>query len=214
MRTGDVVMPALMLALSGSLPAVAWGECGSCMSDLSYLFNPHVLYSNPRGSVLTVRPDGSGDTLESLGIAIALRLECGAYDPPLFVCGMPAGEIVLFSAALCFCEPWHVTAASDSMGTAHFSGSPHAGGCVRSIAVFVDGVGAGTIPLRINSPDTGTASACAVDQSDLPALAAKLGRPEAYDFCFDYNDDGATDASDIAAFAQAVGRGCTMRVRP
>jgi len=203
----------VIIGLIALPPAVAGGDCGSCLGDLGYLFNAHIVFANPNGRVLTVRPDGNGDTLESLGISIALRLECGDYDPPLFVCDVPAAEMVLFSSSLCFCEPWHADAASDSLGRVSFSGTPRAGGCARSIAVFVDGVAVGWIPLRVNSPDTRTASACSVDQSDLPALAAKLGRPDLYDFCFDYNDDGATDAGDLAAFAQALGNGCSMAVQ-
>jgi hypothetical protein len=211
MRVRDAATPALILALNAGLAASGWGDCGPC-NELQ--FNPHLLYSNPAGGVLTVRPDGNGDTLESLGITLDVQLECDTHVPSLFMCGVPAADMVLYNAALCFCEPWHAAAASDAAGMVHFSGTPRAGGCARSITIFVDGVVAGTIPLRINSPDTGTASACAVDQSDLPALAAKLGRPEVYDYCFDYNDDGATDAGDIAAFAQAVGTACTPAAAP
>ena len=212
MRTRDGAASWVIIGLIAVLPTVAVSDCGSCLGELGYLFNPHLLFANPNGSVLTVRPDGNGDTLESLGISIGLRLECGAYDPPLFVCDVPAAEMVLFSPSLCFCEPWHADAPSDALGRVSFSGTPRAGGCARSIAVLVDGVAVAWIPLRVNSPDTGTASACNVDQSDLPALAAKLGRPALYDFCFDYNDDGAIDAGDIAAFAQALGHGCSMAV--
>jgi hypothetical protein len=59
--------------------------------------------------------------------------------------------------------------------------------------------------LRINSPDAGVTSPCAVDLSDLSALAERMGYPSLYDFCFDYNDDGAIDAGDLALFASALG---------
>ena len=69
-----------------------------------------------------------------------------------------------------------------------------------------DALHIGPIPIHVNSPDTGTASPCVVDQSDLAAFAARLGKPALYSICFDYDESGSIDASDFAFFAAALDR--------
>jgi hypothetical protein len=158
--------------------------------------------------VLTILPDGSGETLAQAGIRLRVRLCCslaGDCQDPL--AGVPAEEIVLWSAGLCSGTPMHADSPTDSNGWTEFSGTIAAGGCASSLTLYVEGVAAAApIPIRINSPDTGSASACLVAQSDLAAFAAHLGNPALYSICFDYNESGVIDASDFAFFAAALDR--------
>jgi hypothetical protein len=158
--------------------------------------------------VLTILPDGSGETLSQIGIRLRLRIRCCYFDRPLDpVAGFPAEEIVLYDTHLCIAMPMHADRPTDADGYTEFTGTMAGGGCAESLMLYLDGSYAGTIPIRINSPDTGSASACLVDQSDLAAFAARLGNPAQYSICFDYNESGTIDASDLAFFAAALGKG-------
>jgi len=156
--------------------------------------------------VVTISPDGSGETFASLGITIGVRLrDCNGV--PLV--GIPAQEIVLFNSAMCICPGGNIAdAPTDLEGRTTFSGSLAASGCVNSIAVFADGVFVATLPIKFNSADALPASPCAVDASDFSALASKIGSEvgEApYSICQDFNEDGYIDASDVSYFASARG---------
>ena len=156
--------------------------------------------------VVTILPDGSGDTFAQVGIRLRLRVRRCFFDRPLDpVAGVPAAEIVLFNSRLCLNAPMHADRPTDAEGFTEFSGTMAGGGCAESLRLFIDGVYAGTIPIRINSPDTGSASPCHVDQSDLAAFAARLGVPERYDICSDFNESGTIDASDLSYLAAALG---------
>lgn len=164
--------------------------------QIEYASGPHVL---------TAVPDGSGDRLEDLGISIRVRLVHPTRGP---IAQLPASCVLLYNAALCSCSWMTAAGPTDTGGWTKFTGAFRGGGCVEYVTLFADGIALARIPLRINSPDTGTVSPCGVDGSDVAALAQKLGRPSEYSFCFDYNDDGFIDAGDVASFAQQVGANC------
>jgi len=159
--------------------------------------------------VLTIDPAGNGESLEEMGITLRVRLRCEWSG--LFLVGLPAEDIILFSSQLCMCSGWKpADGPTDSNGWTTFSGTIRGGGCATHLDLFADGIAAARIPIRINSPDTATASSCHVDASDLAALAERLGRPESYSICFDYNESGppTIDASDLAFFASRLGSQC------
>ena len=67
----------------------------------------------------------------------------------------------------------------------------------------------GTLPIKINSTDSGQASPCYTDAGDHAALARKLGNPAEWDLRFDYNESGVpVDAGDLAYIASALGAAC------
>ena len=156
--------------------------------------------------MLTILPDGTGDTLEGMGIHLRLRVRCCFFDQQLDpAAGIPAEEIVLWSSGLCLQAPLHADHPTDTEGYTEFSGTLAGGGCAEALQLFIDGVFVATVPIRINSPDTGAASPCHVDQSDLGTFAARLGVPSQYDVCSDFNESGTIDASDLSFFAAALG---------
>ena len=156
-------------------------------------------------AVLTVDPSGAGETLEQEGIRLRVRIGCDGVP----AAGAPGAEIVLWNPSLAWCTtPFMAAQATDADGWTEFTGTIRAGGCAERLILFADGIRMAEIPLRINSPDTGTASPGAVDAGDLPALAERIGEPARYSFCFDYNEDGAIDAGDVARFAQSLGGHC------
>jgi len=159
--------------------------------------------------VVTILPDGSGETFASVGITIEVYLRNCAGAP---LAGVPAQEVVLYNSNLCICPGGNIAdAATDAQGRTTFSGSLQAGGCANNISVFADGIGIATLPIKFNSADAVPASPCAVDAGDLSAIAAKLGSEvgEApYSICLDLNEDGYIDASDISSVASALGNRC------
>jgi hypothetical protein len=161
---------------------------------------------------VTINPDGSGETFEDMGITLRLRLICGLLGQPpgTPIVGMPANEIVLFSSSLCFCAPKTADHDTDADGWTQISGTIAGGGCAQGLEIYVDGIFAGSVPININSTDSVLESPCFTDASDLAALAEKLGDPNAWDICFDYNESGppTIDASDLAFFAAALGATC------
>ena len=159
--------------------------------------------------VLTIDPAGSGETFEEMGISLRVRLRC-EYSG-LFLVGLPAESIILYSTQLCTCSGWKpADAPTDENGWTSFSGTIRGGGCATHLSLFADGLGVAQIPIRINSTDMATASPCNVDASDLAGFAERLGRPESYSICFDYNESGppTIDASDLAFFASSLGSQC------
>jgi hypothetical protein len=157
--------------------------------------------------VLTIAPNGRGETLEAMGIRVRIRLVCNCTNLPL--AGVPAAMMQLFSPAACWCSQGNPASQdTDSEGWTEFHGTLRGGGCANSLLLFVDGVPAATIPIKINSPDSGSGWGCAIDQSDLAAFAAALGVPAQYSICFDYNESGQVDASDLAFFASFLGATC------
>ena len=120
-----------------------------------------------------------------------------------------AGDIMLYNGNLAVGTFLTASMPTDSEGWTEFHGTMRGGGCVQNLNLFLDGCGVTSIPIKINSPDTGSASPCAVDAGDLSALAARLGIPANYSICFDWNEDGAVDAADVSAFAAVLGANCT-----
>ena len=156
---------------------------------------------------VTVDPAGTGETFEDMGISIRVRLRCELSLQA--IAGMPAEAIILFNSGLCMCPGWKAAdAPTDANGETTFSGTIRAGGCVEYLTLFADGIAAATLPIKLNSPDTATASACLVDASDISGLAQRLGRPDQYSICFDYNESGGINAGDVSFFAAALGRAC------
>lgn len=195
-----ILAAALAAPAAAQTTACAWCEAGP-LADIDLV--------NPGSSVLTVNPAGTGERLEDLGITLRARIQCsnGSANSADFTpaAGVPPEEIVLYSPSLCWCIPLMATQVTDAQGWTEFTGTFRAGGCTEQVGLYATGVFLGFVQLRINSPDSGTASPCAVDASDIGALSERLGVPARYDFCFDYNDDGAIDAGDLALFATALG---------
>lgn len=163
---------------------------------------------------ITINPAGTGETLEDTGITLRIRALCVPIGAPLDqgqpIVGLPADEIVLFSTSLCMCESKHPDHETDAEGWTEFTGTIAGGGCSQGLYLFVEGVYVDTIPVNINSTDAGTTSPCHTDAGDLAVLAEKLGVPEEWDICFDYNESGppTIDTGDLAFFAQHVGAAC------
>lgn len=157
---------------------------------------------------VTIAPNGAGETFAATGITIQVYLK-NCNGAPLV--GVPRQEVVIYNSGLCICPGGNVAdAATDINGMTTFAGTIRGGGCVESLTILADGVALCTIPVKTNSPDAVPASPCAVDASDLGALASRLGIPAQYNICFDYNESGgpSIDASDLAAFAGWLGGGC------
>jgi len=161
---------------------------------------------------VTIAPNGLGETFINASgqnnvlpdIEIRVYLKNCNGDP---LVGVPAQEIVLYNSGLCICPGGNISdAGTDINGCATFTGSIAGGGCVQGLDVYADGVPIDTIPVNINSTDTGLASPCFTDSSDLTAFAGKLGG--AHDICFDYNETGAVDSGDVAFFAGVLGAAC------
>lgn len=169
----------------------------------SQVFTGTYRTGEPR-DILTIGPDGGIETLASNGIRIDVYARTCAGAP---LAGLPRQEIVLFNSALCFCPGGNFADAdTDVNGHTTFTGALRAGGCAENLTVFVSGVAVATLPVRTNSPDQVPASPCEVDASDLSGLAAHRGSTTS--ICFDWNEDGITDSSDIAYFATLRGSAC------
>lgn len=157
---------------------------------------------------VTINPDGQGETFAATGISISVYLKNCAGEPLI---GVPNQEILLFNSGLCICPGGNISdAGTDANGCATFTGTIAGGGCVQGLDVFADGVFICTINVNINSPDTGLASPCFTDASDLGDFASRLGVPANYTICSDYNESGppTIDASDLGFFAAALGASC------
>jgi hypothetical protein len=166
--------------------------------------------------IVTINPDGQGETFAATGISISVYLKNCAGEP---LVGIPTQEIVLFNSALCICPGGNISdAGTDANGCATFTGTISGGGCTLDpvsgagggLDVFADGVFVCTIDVDINSPDTGLASPCFTDASDLGDFASRLGVGANYSICSDYNESGppTIDASDLGFFASALGASC------
>jgi hypothetical protein len=147
---------------------------------------------------VTVVPDGSGETFTQFGITIHVFLRNCQGQP---IVGMTAQQITLFNPSLCICPGGAISdAGTDANGMATFSGTLRAGGCVQSLDVYADGVFIGTlrgpspefVTVKLNSMDAAQqgTSPCYTDSSDLAAFAQRLGRVALYSICFDYNENG------------------------
>lgn len=157
---------------------------------------------------VTISPDGEGETFADMGITIRLRFTCPSTGWP--VVQIPAEEIVLFSNTLCFCEFPTAARPTDADGWTEFTGTIAGGGCAQGLDVYADGVFMATIPVNINSTDSGRVSPCFTDSGDVSLVAEKLGVPGAWEICFDYNESGppSIDAGDIAFLASHLGASC------
>lgn len=212
----------LTLALSCSV-SVIHAQQTPCFSDIPemgplatvQLTFDHVYTGSYRPGesydTVTIRPDGRGETFEGLGISLRLQVTCGDFDQPIGppLAGIPAEQVVLYSSLVHFCSPKYADHETDAEGWTEFTGTIAGGGCAPSLDLYVDGVFQRTLPIRINSTDTGSVTPGFTDEGDLAALAERLGVRDAWDICFDYNESGAPiDASDLAYFAAALGGAC------
>jgi len=164
----------------------------------------------PPTKYLTIAPDGSGETLTSIGVLIEVWVKNALG---VGIVGVPAGTILLFSSALCICQGGNnADFATIQGGYTKFTGTIRGGGCASSLVVWVSGVPIGTTSglnnVAVNSWDHVPSSPCFVDAGDLAALAPRLGAPANYTICSDFNEDGFIDAGDIASFAQHLGAAC------
>ena len=217
MRTRTAAFAAIVFA---SLPAtsIADGGCAGCFwqcdvgADVQLTFAQRFTGAYRPGEpydVVTIDPAGTGETLEDVGVSLRVRLFCDCFGTETGpVAGLPASEIVLFNSSLATGTYMPASVPTDSEGWTEFHGTMRGGGCVQSLTLFVDGCSVRSIPIKINSPDTGFASPCAVDAGDLSALAARLGIPANYSICSDFNEDGAADAADLSAIAAVLGVAC------
>ncbi len=208
----SVIWIAIGILAAAASPARAQKRAQEVACGCAAVVRSEVVFQTTRTNVLTVDPAGRGESLESAGITLRVRMLCnrGTPESPNFqpVAGMPAQEIQLYAPELAYCVPLMASTPTDQDGWTEFHGTYQAGGCAEHVQVWAEGYFMADIPLRINSPDTGVASPGRVDGSDLAALATHLGRPDRYSICFDFNEDGSTDASDLACFALSLGNGC------
>jgi hypothetical protein len=187
---------ALCLALAAG-PAAADVIC----PDSSYCI---VSFATTKDRV-TIVPNGPGETFRGTGITIRVCLKNCEGEPLVSV---PAQEIVIYNSSLCICPGGNVAdAATDPNGWTSFSGTIRGGGCAESLTIFADGMALCNIPVKTNSPDAPPASPCGIDASDLSAISSRLGRPDLYSICFDYNESGppTIDSSDLGFFAATFG---------
>jgi len=150
--------------------------------------------------VVTIAPDGRGDTFASQGITVTLVAKYATGVPAAWI---PRQAIVLWASGLCVCPGGNFAdEATNIDGRTTFHGTLAGGGFASGLQVYVDGVRVGDVPLRINSPDLN--ADCAVDGSDLSALAVHLGSRAGeprYTLAADFNEDGSVDASDLSCLA-------------
>ena len=160
---------------------------------------------------MLVVPDGSGETLASIGITIRVYAKNYQGQP---LPGIPAASIQLRSTFLCICSNGNIAdGPTDAGGSTTFSGVIRAGGCAASLAVLVDGIQIATLPVKTRSPEMGTQSPCYIDASDESfsfRLGTKVGDggSTGYTICLDLNGDGYIDLSDVARFSDYLGASC------
>ena len=153
---------------------------------------------------VTISPDGNGETFAGTGIAIRVYLRNCQNAP---IAGIPRERILLLNPALCVCPGGNVADHdTDANGFTEFSGTIRGGGCVNRLTVSADGVSLGSIPVKINSPDEWIGS-CYVDSDDVSHMGYVL-HPNPYHICFDFNESGTVDASDLAYLAWKLGAHC------
>jgi len=159
--------------------------------------------------VVTVSPNGNGDTFAQSGISIRVFLRDDEGRP---VVGVPAESITLTHPALCVCPGGNVAdAPTDASGSTSFSGALRAGGCAPNLMLQVDGVDICPVPVMTNSPDFTYGDPCSVAADEL-ALFANLITGNAYTLCRDLNVDGVINAVDWAILANRhYGHSCLGR---
>lgn len=211
---GRVLLAVLLgPAIAGAAPAYICNggdipHCYPVVGEVELVFDRQFQGTYRPGEpydVVTVVPNGTGESLASVGITLRVQLVCSCPGVGA-IAGIPAGEMGLFSSSLATCALFTASHDTDADGFTEFTGTLRSGGCSENLHLFVDGQFVATLPIRINSPDS--TPPVGVDGSDLAALAERFGLPARYDICFDFNEDGAVDAGDLAAFAAALGASC------
>lgn len=154
---------------------------------------------------ITIRPNGTGQTLVGRGLTIGVCVTCGGA--PLV--GAPAAAFTLSGAGVYTCTPAPIAdGPTDAAGCTTFTGTIFGGGCSPSLDVIAGATLVGTVVVAVRSPDAPGVSPGFVDAGDLSYFAASLpsaiGSPT-FNPCVDFNVDGFVDASDLASFASALG---------
>jgi hypothetical protein len=159
--------------------------------------------------VVTVSPDGDGETFAQNGISIRVFLKDCHGNP---VAGVSAESITLTHPRLCICPGGNVAdAPTDASGSTTFSGTLRAGGCAQNLILQVDGVDVRTVPVMTNSPDL-VHGLCDVSADEFAWLAGHLTGGE-YSICGDFNEDGIIDALDWAILVNHYGGSCLHPIK-
>ena len=152
---------------------------------------------------LTIAPNGGIESFAGEGLIVEVCITCDGAPLP----GVPAPLITVGGPGLVFCPFGNIAdGPTDAFGCTFFTGPLEGGGCAPALDVFVAGLYIATVPIAINSPDTGTASPLFVDASDLARLAPALGAAGLP--CLDWDEDGFIAAGDIAYMAALLGADC------
>ena len=160
----------------------------------------------PFNVLTTVPGEKYLETFEDMGIFIEVCVTCDSL--PLV--GLAASEVILTNDSLCICEGENTAdRATDASGCTTFTGPIAAGGCASSLDLYVGGNYIETLPIQINSPDAETyPEPCWVDRHDIDWVIRLFVRPVPYNICWDWNEDGSIDASELAWIAWTVGQIC------
>lgn len=186
------------LAICGALVATA-ADADIVCPDSSYVdvdfacvFTGTYRTGEPR-DIITVSPDGGGETFAENGISLRVYLRNCQGEP---LVGVPAESISLAANYFCVCEGGSIAdAPTGEDGSTTFSGTLRAGGCVDSLLLIVDGFITATVPVRTNSPDEFFAWPCVVSADERARLGGDMSSSH-YNRCFDFNEDGLLDAVD------------------
>ena len=176
--------------------------------DYACTFTGTYRTGEPR-DVITVAPDGSGETLAENGITVHVYLRDCQGEP---VVGVPAESIALAANYVCICEGGNFAdGPTDEFGHTTFTGTLTIGGCAGHLILLVDDLVIGTVPVWINSPDDPFAWACVVSVDEAAQLAGILSSdPVPYSICWDFNEDGSVDGIDAAILvSRYIFSGCS-----
>src|SRR5262245_514598 len=168
-----------------------------------------VTFADPARDRITISPNGTGDTFQSVGITVHVRVRRSDGRPETAI---PREEIQLYNPGLCICPGGTLAdAPTDSNGDTTFTGTIRGGGCVNSLTLYACGFQLCTVPLKTNSWDALPASPCFVDAGDVAAFTPRLGSRTGdfnYSICSDFNEDGFIDAGDLASLSAELGAAC------
>ncbi len=198
MRASTVVHFALACGIANAGWAdIVCPDSSYVQVDYACTFTGSYRTGEPK-DVITVSPDGSGETFAENGISIRVYLRNCQGEP---VAGVPRESIALRNLGLCACPGGTVAdAPTDAFGMTTFSGTLKAGGCTLSgLDLEVERVKIATVQVRTNSPDDFYAWPCVVSGDERAKFSAIL-TVGVYNHCFDFNEDGKLDIVDWAIF--------------
>lgn len=218
-RPAVMLFAAFTVMLPASVARAACADRDSSSIRVAYTqsYPAMICVNTPGGQPrknISIVPSGAGETLASQGIVLEVVIRDEAGNP---CAGFAASDVELRAPTLSFCRPMHPDGPSDVNGVMRFSGTIFGGGCANRLEVWTSGNILGFVDVLVNGPDAPGTSPGYVDAADLSALAARLGAvafptmpnpPVVYDFCFDWNEDGCIDASEVARFASHFPNQC------